>query len=103
MNDEWVIIPVLAILAWMVVAVVRMYFKSKEKRTANRQESSLTTSELKMLIGDAVEDATDPLRRKVERMERRLPEAQKERGLREEDAYDEQIGDEAPTEVQRRR
>ncbi len=58
---------------WAFVSITKLVLSFFRDKNADRSAgSSLTASELSVIVGHAVEDAVRPLEAKIERMERRL-------------------------------
>jgi len=71
MPDEIVAIVIISILAGTFMSIIRMVLGYKERRLTSGKmgESSLTTSELERMMRRAVEEATEPLVRKIDDLE----------------------------------
>lgn len=77
MPEEIAVIAVVAILSGTVLGIVKQALQyARDKRqlghASSAQGSSLTTSELHTMLREAVEDAVQPLERKIDRLERQL-------------------------------
>lgn len=77
MPEELVIITVISIIAGSItmVSLAKMlfgYLRAKAGVTGKTSTSSLTTSELEMMLRRVVEEANEPLRERVEILEASL-------------------------------
>jgi len=73
MPEEILAIVIISIFAGTVMSIVRMVLSYKERKsmtsTGSHTGSSLTTSELERMMKRAVEEATEPLVRKIDDLE----------------------------------
>ena len=78
MQEEIMIIAVVSIIAGtlMIASIIKSIFGYAKSRNqqGSAPGSSLTTSELERLVRTAVEEATEPLHAKIDRLEARLDE-----------------------------
>ena len=75
MPEEIFIIVVVAIVAGTVTSLARIFVKARRDESGgSAQGSSLTSSELRQLLLEAVEEGTQPLAARVERLEEQLAE-----------------------------
>ena len=71
MPEEILIIVIVSILAGTSMSLIRMILGHRERTSlkGSVQGASMTTSELERMMKRAVEEATEPLARKVEELE----------------------------------
>ena len=109
MPEEIALIIVVSILAGCTTAItiVRTVIKYKMGGVKKEDGSSLKTSELQTMLRAAVEEATQPLSDKIDRLEQRLKEGDAPRLLDAKssdwlEVDEEEIADEVPQPVRRR-
>ncbi len=83
MPVELAIVIVMAMVIGVggVVALTKIIVNAAERRRSAAAGPSLTSGELSRLIANAVEEATQPLQEKVDRLQRRLEPSEPQRLL----------------------
>lgn len=75
-GETFVAIAAIIATCWVITSIGKhtIYWLSGKYRRKKPSRSELTTSELRTLVCRAVEEATAPLEKKIDRLERRLKE-----------------------------